>query len=107
MTTLSLPALREVATKAGSVNVPLASAYDLRWHDPFWLAAWQRWQDARHGWDRNWPYVDFKFLGSVSPYNPDPTRIPGPIHAAAALEYVEARKAYLAITALYDGDTDG
>jgi len=100
MTPLSLPALREAALKAGSVNVPLATAWDLRWHDPFWLAAWQRWQDARHGWAKTWPYVDFKYLGSV--YDPDPALIPEALQSAAALEYIEARKGYLAANELYE-----
>jgi hypothetical protein len=96
---MALPELREVAAKNGSVNVHLATAWNLRWHDPFWLAAWDRWNKARHAWARTWPYVDFKFLGSV--YAPDPARIPEPTQSAAALEYVEARKAYLAANKLY------
>jgi hypothetical protein len=99
MTSLSLSDLREVARKAGSVNVDLATHYDLRWHDPFWLAAWNRWNQARHAWARTWPYVDFKFMGSV--YAPDSDRIPEPSQAAVAREYNEAREAYLAATKLY------
>ena len=97
---MTLQELREVAAKKGSVNVHLATAYNLRWHDPDWLATWERWSRARDGWRRTWPYVGFKFMpGSI--YNPDPSLIPDPTQAAAALEYVEARKVYLATTALY------
>jgi hypothetical protein len=46
--------------------------------------------------------VDFKYLRSV--YAPDPSVIPEPTQAAAALEYVEARKAYLAANDLYEDD---
>lgn len=105
MAPLSLPDLREEALKASSVNVPLATHWDLRWHDPFWLAAWERWNKARHAWARTWPYVDFKFI-RPSIFEPDPSIIPEPTQAAAALEYMEARKAYLAANKLYAGDPD-
>jgi hypothetical protein len=106
MEPMTLPALREVAIKNGSVNVHLATHWNLRWHDPFWLAAWQRWQDARNAWARVWPCMDFKFI-KPSIFEPDPSIIPEPTQAAAALEYMEARKAYLAANKLYAGDTDG
>lgn len=96
MEPLPLPELRELARSNGSVNVDLADYYNLRWHDPFWLSAWERWNKARHEWSRTWPYVGFKFIPSI--YEPDPNLIPEPVHAAVALEYVEARKAYLSAT---------
>jgi hypothetical protein len=102
MSSLSFEALQAVAVRNGSVNVHLASAWDLRWHDPFWLSAWERWSKARSAWDRDWWFVPIKELGDL--YSPDPARITIPRLAASALEYIEARKAYLVANGFYPQD---
>jgi len=98
---LGLPALRDAATQNGSVNAHLASAWELRWHDLFWLERWQRWNDARHAWARTWPFVDFQYLtGGV--YAPD--AIPDPTADRVAREYIAARRAYQDAMRLYAED---
>jgi hypothetical protein len=100
---MTLDELREVATKNKSVNVHLASAYDLRWHDPFWLSAWERWCKARAAWDTTWPYVDMVAFRheEFGVYNPKVELISDATKAAVAREYIEAREAYKAATKLY------
>lgn len=93
------PELRELAKANRSVNVDLASYYELRWHDPFFLSTWGRWNEARHAWARTWPYVGFKFIPNI--YAPDPTIIPESTHASVAREYNESREAYLALIKHY------
>lgn len=108
MPRMTLDELREVATRNKSVNVHLASAYDLRWHDPFWLSAWERWQKARNTWDANrdrW-FDDIRrnkgqFEEGDSVYCPSPDRITDPELATMAREYIEAREAYHSATKLY------
>ena len=105
---MNLTELREVATKNKSVNVHLGSAWDLRWHDPFWLAAWERWEKARWTWRENmlrW-FDDIRinksqFEEGDNVYCPNPDRITNPELAAFAREYIEAREAYKAANKLY------
>ena len=108
---MNLEELREVARKNGSINVDLASAWSLRWHDPSWIVIWERWNKARHVWRENmlrW-FDDIRlghgrFEEGDDVYNPNPERIGDPELAAMAREYIEAREAYLGANKLYPGD---
>lgn len=100
---MNLVALRELAAKNGSVNVHEATAWDLRWHDPFWNAAWQRWQTAKNIWRLTWVQIPLDHLyGSdrSSIYVPDPSLIDEPAKSLAQ-EYIDARDAYKAACDLY------
>lgn len=88
-----------------SVNTHLATPWNLRWHDPFFIAAWERFNAAQVAWNRAWKRLDWKYLRGTD--HPDPARahatlwpdvtvIPaGPEHDAA-VEYLAAKAAYLA-----------
>ena len=108
MSAMPLTELREVATRNKSVNAHLASAWCLRWHDPFWLAAWERWCKARAAWHKTWPYVDMIAFRheEYGVYNPKAELITDPTKAVVAREYIEAREAYLAANKLYPEDDD-
>jgi hypothetical protein len=103
MTALSIEALRARATANGSgCNVDVASAWSLRWHDPFWIAAWERWRAAQAAWGRVWPNLDWNQYGDV--YQPSPGKIVDLTLRAIAQEYLDARTAYKATFDLYPGD---
>ena len=96
---MPLKELREVARQNGSVNVDLADRYALRWHDPEWLATWERWQKARAAWDKTWPFVDMiAFRLPFDVFSPDVVNIGDPVKRAVAQEYLDARVVYKAAT---------
>jgi len=105
MTALSLEALRERATenRCGG-NIDVASAWSLRWHDPFWIQVWERWRAAQTAWGRVWPNLDWNQYGDV--YVPKPAGILDPVLRAIAQEYLDAREAYKASFDLYPGDDE-
>ena len=88
--------LRELGKN--SCNVHLASPYSLRWHDPVWLASWERWQKARNTWRRTMLEVPFALLNGFEPKNIEGME---PEAAAVAREFQEAREDYLQWTHAY------
>lgn len=94
---LPLGELREVARSNGSVNVDLASHYDLRWHDPAWLAAWERRCAAANAWRATWPNVPFAEMPKGI-YQPVPSLMTDPEKRAVAEEYLSATAASRALT---------
>jgi len=101
-TPLSIEELRATAIANRSVNVHLASHWSLRWHDPFWIAAWERWNAAKRAWGHVWPGLDWNQYGEV--YKPVPAGILDPTQRAIAQEYLDARTAYHATNELYPED---
>ena len=90
--------LRARAKASGSVNVDLATVYELRWHDPEWLAAWERYQIAVNDWDRTWPGVDMRaFTGDGDVYHPNLDLVDEPAKAVA-VEYLTALAEYQQLT---------
>lgn len=94
---LPLEELRALAKSAGGVNTHVATYYDLRWHDPAWVASWRRWNMARAAWDQAWPTVPYAEMEDIS--NPSAQYIINAEHRAAAEEFLAARLAYKALTA--------
>jgi len=85
-------------------NVDEFSAWSLRWKDPFWVQAWERWRAAQVAWGRVWPGLDWHQYGDV--YKPRPEGIVDPTLRAIAQEYLDAREAYHATCDLYPGDAE-
>ena len=72
--------------------------YENRFRDPAFISVWQRWQDARHDWCKQWWNAP---LGT-DPYDPVPERIEIPSHPkrsaqvrVSAQEFLNARTVYL------------
>jgi hypothetical protein len=81
------------------------TSYENRFRDPEFLAVWERWQKARHAWDKCWKNLPFKcFTEDNDVYTPDPARIPEGTQRTTAQEYLDARAAYKAKIAAYPTD---
>lgn len=94
-TPLPFQKLREVARTNNSVNVDLASYYELRWHDDHFVTIWKRWETARSAWRNHWyEAMPMSLWRGLDVYDPKPETLPEP-HAAMAREFIESRKLYL------------
>jgi hypothetical protein len=97
---MSHEVLRGRATANRSVNADLATYWELRWHDPFFLEAWQAFNAASAVWDRTWKNMDFKYLRPICPgrssvFWPDVTAIPEDHPARSICQaYVAAKARY-------------